>query len=64
MIANWESSLAVRDGVFAQIFALTVLAVLLYRATPRFQLWFQVSGLVIFLCLFVTGLFNIILWTP
>lgn len=60
-MAEWESSLAVRDGVFLQVFFLTSLAYLAYRLLP----WRKIilpAGLVLFLALFALSLVNI--WGP
>lgn len=67
-MAEWEQSLAVRDGVFAQIFLLTLLVLALYRAwaapDPRRRALAQMAGLVLFIGLFLFSVANIILWTP
>jgi FtsH-binding integral membrane protein len=67
-MADWENSLAVRDGVFAQIFMLTLLALIAYRAWaapyPRRKWLAQTAGLFLFVGLFIASVANIILWTP
>lgn len=65
---DWEKSLVVRDGVFAQIFLLTLAALFAYWAyaapDPRRRALAQLTGLVAFIGLFIFSLANIILWTP
>lgn len=67
-MADWEISLAVRDGVFAQIFLLTLLALIAYRAWaapyPRRKWLAQTAGLFLFVGLFIASVANIILWIP
>lgn len=68
MMANWEASLAARDGVFAQIFLLTLLLLAFYRAwaapDPARRALAQLTGLVLFIGLFVFSVANVVIWTP
>ena len=62
-MAEWESSLAVRDGVFVQVFFLTCLAYLVYRllaARPIGRVLSVSAGLVLFLGLFTVSV--VALW--
>lgn len=61
-MAEWESSLAVRDGVFMQVFILTGLVYLAYRLLPACQKIILTAGLVLFLALFAVTMVNI--WEP
>lgn len=67
-MANWEASLAARDGVFAQIFLLTLLILLLYRSwaatDPRRQSLAQIAGLIAFVGLFIFSVANVVIWIP
>lgn len=67
-MGNWEASLAARDGVFAQIFLLTLLALVVYRAwaapDPTRRGLAQLAGLALFTGLFVFSVANVLLWTP
>lgn len=62
MIAAWEETLAVRDGVFLQLALLTVWAVWIYTALPRWQRIMHIAGILLFVALFVITTVN--LWQP
>lgn len=68
MMANWEASLAARDGAFAHLFFLSLVALVIYRAwcagNPTRRWLAQTAGLFLFTGLFIFSLANIILWTP
>lgn len=62
-MAEWESSLAVRDGVFLQVFLLTGLAYLAYRLLASRPIWRTLctsAGLVLYLVLFAVSV--VALW--
>lgn len=65
---DWTSALMERDGVFAQLFFLTLLALLAYQAWaaphPKRRFLAQTAGLFLLVGLFIVSLVNIILWTP
>jgi hypothetical protein len=67
VMADWTASLMERDGSFAQILFLCLLALLAYRAFaapyPHRRFLAQTAGIFLFVALFIISLVNIILWT-
>jgi hypothetical protein len=62
----WESAMATRDSVFAQIFILSLIG---YGALTRVKAraWkygLMGVGLVVFVGLFIAAVLNVILWQP
>ena len=60
----WESSLAIRDSVFGQIFILAVVAFVVYRLFRRLAKFAIIAALLLFSVLYVASVMNITLWTP
>ncbi len=63
---EWEAALAVRDGVFAQIFLLTVLGYETFKVFifPRLKRLTLSVVFILFVILYVGTVANIVLWQP
>jgi hypothetical protein len=65
MMEVWEGALAVRDGVYAQIFFLVLGGFVVYRLLARPMIKTVVTvGLIIFVGLYIASVLNIVIWQP